>query len=182
MDANPASSPRGSHEAARAACDLIEALEVLWEHGRDTATTPISTSQLRVLYALERDGGINLRTLGEMLGSAPSSVSRLCDRLKAVGLVERSPSPVSRRELELCLTGRGKSYLGELRKRRELDLTAALDAMPPERYEDLLGGLQSLGRAFGEMEPGPGSNSPRSPDASPRTPRPSGSPSGSPQW
>ncbi|MFF3327354.1 MarR family winged helix-turn-helix transcriptional regulator [Streptomyces sp. NPDC002889] len=153
MDTKPASPPRCPYEAARAACDVVEVLEVVWERCRDTASLPVSTSQLRVLYALEREEGINLRTLGEMLGSTPSSVSRLCDRLTAVGLVERCPSPVSRRELELHLTSSGKSYLRELRERRELDLTPALDAMQPQRREDLLKGLQGLWKAFDEAEP-----------------------------
>jgi DNA-binding MarR family transcriptional regulator len=150
MDHTPAARPLRCSEAAEAACDVIEVLEVLWERGRDTASTPVSPSQLRVLYALERVEGINLRTLGELLHSAPPSVSRLCDRLKGLGLVERSPSPVSRRELELRLTTSGKSYLRELREKRELDLTAVLGAMSPARREDLLTGLQGLGSVFAE--------------------------------
>ncbi|GGW24513.1 hypothetical protein GCM10010381_04540 [Streptomyces xantholiticus] len=71
MDTKPASPPRRPYEAARAACDVVEVLEVVWERCRDTASLPVSTSQLRVLYALEREDGINLRTLGEMLGSIP---------------------------------------------------------------------------------------------------------------
>lgn len=76
-------------------------------------------SQLRVLYTLDREEGINLRMLAEALGSASPSVSRLCDRLQATGLVERAPSPVSRRELELRLTSHGKAYLVDLRMRRK---------------------------------------------------------------
>ncbi|MET9432300.1 MarR family transcriptional regulator, partial [Streptomyces sp. NPDC003036] len=72
--------------AAHAARGVIELLEVLWNKGRDmTSPAPVSSSQLRVLYILERDQPINLRTLGDVLGSAPSSVSRMCDRLDALG-------------------------------------------------------------------------------------------------
>lgn len=162
-DLTPAAQPSRFPETAEAACDVIEVLEVLWERSRDTASTPVSPSQLRVLYALEREEGINLRTLGELLGSTPPSMSRLCDRLKGLGLVERSPSPVSRRELELRLTADGKAYLRELRESRELELTAALDAMPAARREDLLKGLKGLGRVFAGAqaslwnEPAPGS-------------------------
>ncbi|MFV2119333.1 MarR family winged helix-turn-helix transcriptional regulator [Streptomyces sp. Act-28] len=146
MDANPPTSAhRSSSAAARAAGEVIELLEILWEHGREVASlVPVSATQLRVLYALEREDGINLRTLSELLGSAPSSVSRLCDRLEALGFVERFPSPVSRRELELRLTKPAKAHLGDLRARREKALTAAIAAMPPSTRASLLEGLRGF--------------------------------------
>ncbi|MGP4000163.1 MarR family winged helix-turn-helix transcriptional regulator [Streptomyces sp. 8N706] len=148
---NPAPPPRRARDAAHAAGEVIELLEVLWERGRDAASAgPVSSSQLRVLYILDRDEGINLRTLGEVLGSAPSSVSRLCDRLQALGFVERSPSPVSRRELELWLTGRGKAYLRDLRTRREDALLTAIADMSPGARKALVEGLAGFRTAIEE--------------------------------
>ncbi|WP_326647723.1 MULTISPECIES: MarR family transcriptional regulator [unclassified Streptomyces] len=142
MEANAASSQRQPQQAAQAAGQLIELLEVLWERGKDMVpSTPVSASQLRVLYSLDRDEGINLRTLGEMLGSAAPSVSRLCDRLEALGFVRRLPSPVSRRELELHLTSSGKAYLRDLRTRRQEALQAVISAMTPSERTALLKGL-----------------------------------------
>jgi DNA-binding MarR family transcriptional regulator len=131
--------------AAHAAQEVIELLEVLWNKGRDMASpAPVSSSQLRVLYILDRDQPINLRTLGEVLGSAPSSVSRMCDRLAALGFVERSPSSASRRELELRLSSRGESYLKDLRARRETALLDVISAMPPAERAALAAGLSSF--------------------------------------
>ncbi len=142
---NPEPSPRRPDDAARAASEVTELLEVLWERGREAASpVPVSASQLRVLYVLDRDEGINLRTLGEALGSAPSSVSRLCDRLQAAGLVERAPNPASRRELELRLTDRGRTYLRELREVREKALLAAIAAMSPAARQALVEGLEGF--------------------------------------
>ncbi|MCP3822235.1 MarR family transcriptional regulator [Streptomyces sp. A3M-1-3] len=160
-------SPRRSRDAARAAGEVIELLEVLWERGRDAVSShPVSPSQLRVLYSLDREEGINLRTLGELLGSAPPSVSRLCDRLEALGFVERAPSPVSRRELELRLTGRGKTYLRELRARREEALLTAIAAMTPTARKALVEGLTGFQDAVEEAEtvgrPKPGDSTMRS--------------------
>jgi DNA-binding MarR family transcriptional regulator len=139
------SSGPGRDAAARAAREVIELLEVLWNRGRDmTSPAPVSSSQLRVLYILERDQPINLRTLGEVLGSAPSSVSRMCDRLDALGFIERSPSSASRRELELRLSSRGDSYLKDLRERREAALLDVISAMPPAERAALATGLSSF--------------------------------------
>ncbi|MFH8796592.1 MarR family winged helix-turn-helix transcriptional regulator [Streptomyces sp. NPDC017941] len=145
MGVNPGSSQRRPQDAASAAREVIELLEVLWERGRDSVPpAPVSTSQLRVLYVLEREDGINLRTLGGLLGAAPSSVSRLCDRLQALGLVERTQSRVSRRELTLHLTGPGRTYLADLRSRREKALTAVIAGMSGPARACLVEGLSGF--------------------------------------
>ncbi|MGW2858791.1 hypothetical protein [Streptomyces sp. NPDC001205] len=55
------SAADGRGAAAVAAREAIEVLEVLWSHGRDLAAiAPVSASQLRVLYILAGDDGINL--------------------------------------------------------------------------------------------------------------------------
>ncbi|MFF1374750.1 MarR family winged helix-turn-helix transcriptional regulator [Streptomyces sp. NPDC058308] len=147
----------GQDAAAHAAREVIELLEVLWSRGRDIApTAPVSSSQLRVLYALDGAQGINLRTLGEYLGSAPSSVSRMCDRLHALGFIERSLSSVSRRELELRLSSRGENYLTELRARRESALLEAISAMRPAERSALVKGLSGFHDAVECTAPRPG--------------------------
>lgn len=138
-------SQQPAHDAARAGTAVIELLEVLWEQGHDAVPTdPVSPSQLRVLYCLDHEAGMNLRRLGELLDSAPSSVSRLCDRLEAMGLVERTQSPVSRRELELNLTSKADRVLADLRARREAALLAILDQMPAKARADLTKGLHAF--------------------------------------
>ncbi|MFH8629220.1 MarR family winged helix-turn-helix transcriptional regulator [Streptomyces lydicus] len=142
MDHNLPASESETHDAATAASELIELLEVLWDQGRDAVpTAPVSLSQLRVLYAVERDEGINLRTLSRLLDAAPSSVSRLCDRLQAIGYLKRAPHPSSGRELELRLTGQGVAYLVGLRARREEALRSFIARMPRGERAALTEGL-----------------------------------------
>ncbi|MER5961533.1 MarR family transcriptional regulator [Streptomyces sp. NPDC002057] len=156
MATNPAPSPREPQETTQAARELIELLEVLWERGRDmVSSTPVSATQLRVLYSLDREEGISLRTLGDLLGSAPPSVSRMCDRLEALGFVQRLPSPVSRRQLELHLTARGKAYLRDLRIQREEALLTVISAMSPASRKALLRGLTGFQDALGEGSASP---------------------------
>ncbi|APE19845.1 MULTISPECIES: MarR family winged helix-turn-helix transcriptional regulator [Streptomyces] len=163
MNTDPAPPPREPQQTAEAARELIELLEVLWERGRDmVSSTPVSASQLRVLYSLDREEGISLRTLGDLLGSAPPSVSRMCDRLEALGFVQRLPSPVSRRQLELHLTVHGKAYLRELRVQREEALLAVIADMSPTSRKALLRGLTGFHEALGEGGPA-ASSRPRTP-------------------
>ncbi|MFG3040600.1 MarR family winged helix-turn-helix transcriptional regulator [Streptomyces sp. NPDC048330] len=151
MNTNPDPSRREAQQATQGARELIELLEVLWERGRDmVSSTPVSASQLRVLYSLDREEGISLRTLGGLLGSAPPSVSRMCDRLEALGFVQRLPSPVSRRQLELHLTAHGKAYLRDLRAQREEALLAVIAGMSAASRKALLRGLTGFQEALEE--------------------------------
>ncbi|MET9730507.1 MarR family transcriptional regulator [Streptomyces sp. NPDC006458] len=118
-----------------------ELLEVVW--GR-ASTAPTSASQLRVLHILEHHDGINLRTLAASLASTPPSTSRLCDRLVAAGFVERVVSAADRREVRLHLSGRGRTFLGDLRTRREQELHKVLADMPAAKRIALLEGLESF--------------------------------------
>ncbi|WP_328498447.1 MarR family transcriptional regulator [Streptomyces sp. NBC_00414] len=129
------------HEVARVTSEAAELLEVLW--GR-ASTAPVSASQLRVLFILEHNEGVNLRTLADALGSTPPSASRLCDRLQAVGFVERRPAATSRRELRLYLSRRGRTFLSDLRTRRERALQSVLEQMPATRRTQLLAGLEAF--------------------------------------
>ncbi|UNO41083.1 MarR family transcriptional regulator [Streptomyces sp. MST-110588] len=153
---NPSSPSRRPRTAAHAASEVVELLEVLWERGRAAAPpAPVPSAQLRVLYVLERAEGINLRALGQALGAAPSSVSRLCDRLEAAGYVARRHSPLSGREVDLRLTGAGRAYLAELRARREDVLLTAIAAMAPEERAALVGGLSGFRQASEGLLPRP---------------------------
>ncbi|MEU6171933.1 MarR family transcriptional regulator [Streptantibioticus parmotrematis] len=133
--------PHEPDEVARLTARAAELLEAVWGQ---TPTAPVSPSQLPVLFVLEHNEGINLRTLADTLGSTPPSASRLCDRLQAVGFLERAPSPNSRREVHLYLTKPGRAFLAEVRARRERELTALFARMPAHKRSVLLEGLEAF--------------------------------------
>ncbi|GHA30182.1 hypothetical protein GCM10010329_61730 [Streptomyces spiroverticillatus] len=145
---DPAAAHPAGGAAAGVAREVVEQLEMLWERGRDAVpTAPVSTSQLRVLYILDERDGINHRELGRRLGARPSSVSRLCDRLQAIGYLHRSFSSTDRREVTLGLTSLGRGYLGELRAHREQELASTLAAMTPQELDALTRGLTAFRKA-----------------------------------
>lgn len=131
-------------EVAGVAAMAAELLEVLW--GR-ADTAPVSSSQLRVLLALDAHENINLRTLADHLGSTPPSTSRLCDRLQAAGFVEREVCETDRREVRLRLSPHGRTFLTDLRTRREAALRDVLDQMPATARTALLTGLEAFREA-----------------------------------
>ena len=145
-----------SGEAVRDLRLVLEDLELLWEREVNVdSSVVVSPSQLRVLYVLERAPGMNLRELGEAIGSASSPLSRLCARLEAMGFVRRLPSAQSGREIELHLTAHAKSYLAELRERRERALAQVLESVPPARFKPLVEGVRALRLTLTAGSPAP---------------------------
>ncbi|MFE5677592.1 MarR family winged helix-turn-helix transcriptional regulator [Streptomyces erythrochromogenes] len=147
----------GAHEdPAAALAAAAELLAVLHARGQDGVKPAVSPSQLRALLAVEGAEGINLRTLSDVLGSRPPSVTRLCDRLEAMGLLVRSPRPSSRREVELRLTPRGRALLDERRAIRVRELSAVLGRMAPEAVDALIAGLTAFREAAAQSYPADG--------------------------
>ncbi|OEJ36820.1 MarR family transcriptional regulator [Streptomyces agglomeratus] len=149
--------PRTLHSAdheqvAHAACAVSELLQLLWGRGQEAAPSgPLSPSQLRALTALAGQEGVNLRALGEVLGTRPSSVSRLCDRLEAAGFVERYPSTTSRREIEVHLSRRGRAVLAESRAFRAREVETVLQQMTPANLAALAEGLEAFKTAAAHL-------------------------------
>ncbi|WP_411079196.1 MarR family winged helix-turn-helix transcriptional regulator [Streptomyces sp. cmx-18-6] len=143
----------GLRDVAEAMRGVIELLEVYWTRAPDGASpVAVSAPQLRVMYVLERREGINLRHLGAELGAAPSSVSRLCDRLEALGFVRRSSSPTSRREVEVRLTAAGRLHLDRLRARRDERLAAVLARVTPASRARLREAVEALRAALTSVQ------------------------------
>ncbi|MFV2100825.1 MarR family winged helix-turn-helix transcriptional regulator [Micromonospora sp. LOL_024] len=107
----------------------------------------VSPTQLRVLSLLKDRPEINVNGLAELLDVVPSSASRLCDRLEAIGLVRRMAEPSDRREVRLTPTAAAESLLGEVRSRRHEAVQAVLDRMPARVQQDLLRALQAFAQA-----------------------------------
>ncbi|MEU4955081.1 MarR family winged helix-turn-helix transcriptional regulator [Streptomyces lavendulae] len=153
MSQRPIGSPRPREAVSAVArmSELIELLEVVWERGRDTASAPpVSSAQARVLFLVEANGRLNLRDLGRLLEAAPPSVTRLCDRLEAVGFLERHPGADDRREVLLRLTSSGRTYLERLRVRRQDALAEAMATMPEASRAALATGLADFCEAVAQ--------------------------------
>jgi DNA-binding MarR family transcriptional regulator len=107
----------------------------------------LSVVQLRALTVLHDLGTGNLGQLADGMGVTVSTSSRLVDRLVAAGLVDRRPSPRSRRELALTVTERGQAILERYDGLRLVELHALLDGLPPGRRPGALAALAEFAGA-----------------------------------
>jgi DNA-binding MarR family transcriptional regulator len=104
----------------------------------------LSVVQLRALTVLRGLGAGNLGQLATGMGVTVSTASRLVDRLVAAGLVDRRPSPHSRREVALAVTGLGAELLERYDELRLVELRALLDRLPADRRPHVLAALAEL--------------------------------------
>ncbi|KOX03044.1 MarR family transcriptional regulator [Streptomyces sp. NRRL B-3648] len=144
-----------SSAGAREIADAVEVLANLWSLAAQEAAVRLSLHQLRALRTLEAARELNLTGLAERLDIGLPTASRLCDRLEAAGLLERSLHPRNRREVQLRLTGQGRRVLGDVARRRTQALTGVLAHMAPAERAALVRGMRAFLAAQGGAPPPP---------------------------
>ena len=91
----------------------------------------VTAPQFRLLRTLETLGRVSSSTPAAALGTAPSSVTRLVDRLQAAGLVVRGTDARSRSIVTVEVTAAGRVLVADVTGRRRALLEQVLDAMSP---------------------------------------------------
>jgi DNA-binding MarR family transcriptional regulator len=136
----------GEELAAVAARVELAARGLLTLSARASIDLPgaVSLTQLRALAAAEEAGACTLGVLAEALMVSVSSASRLVDRLVAAGLLDRRPSDLSRREITLQVTPRGRRLLRRHEASRRAVFAEVLRAMSPGETRALVRGLEAV--------------------------------------
>jgi len=124
-----------------------EALVTVLDPAQGDGLLRISPTQLRVLTWLRANSPTNVNGLAYSLGVGPSSASRLCDRLEALGLLRRAADPRDRREVQVFVTAEAEHLLTELSRRRQQALEKVLALMPETSRVDLARSLTAFSDA-----------------------------------
>uniref|UniRef100_UPI001C25CBF3 MarR family winged helix-turn-helix transcriptional regulator n=1 Tax=Streptomyces buecherae TaxID=2763006 RepID=UPI001C25CBF3 len=172
-DAEPSSTC--CSETTDAVSGIAELLDVVWERARDAtahASAPASVSQLRLMYVVDRQDGMRMRKLCQLLASSPPNVSRMCDRLQILGFLERHPCPDNGREVALRLSAAGRSHLQRVRGERENMLHEAIHSMAAHERRALARGLTALATQLTTHDGAPSGHPVPSPPSPPPSPPP----------
>ncbi|MDF3301249.1 MarR family winged helix-turn-helix transcriptional regulator [Streptomyces tropicalis] len=140
--------------------DAVESLVALWFSAAEEVTPGLPARQLLALKTLRHRPELNLTALADHLGIGLPTASRLCDRLEAAGLLERTVQPLNRREVQLVVTAHGQRLLAEVTEGRVRRLADVLALMTPGQSAALHRGLLAFDQAH------------RPPARPPRRPRP----------
>ena len=111
----------------------------------------VTLPQYRALVVLQSRGPQPAHVLAAELKIAPSSVTRLGDRLVAKGLIVREPVEGNRRELRLQVTAEGAAIVASVSRRRRAELRSVVSAMPDDDRQQLVRVLETFTRAAGEV-------------------------------
>ena len=104
----------------------------------------VTLPQFRAMVLLEARGAMTVAELAAELGVAPSTASRMCDRLVAKKLVRRTLDPANRRRVRLTLHTAGRELIAASTKRRKLQITRLLKTIPAKEQDRLAAALQVL--------------------------------------
>jgi len=111
----------------------------------------VTLPQSRALIVVASRGPQRVTDIAADLGVAPSTATRMCDRLVRKGLIRRYRSAANRREVRLNLTADGRSLVHELTRRRRDELARHAEAIPTSAYPHLAEALQAFSKAVGEF-------------------------------
>ncbi|MEW1827096.1 MarR family transcriptional regulator [Streptomyces sp. NPDC088196] len=143
----------GTDAVAGRVADAVDGLAELWTTAATEASVRLSSHQLRALHALEAAPGANLTMLADRLDAGLPTVSRLCDRLEAAGLLLREAAAHNRREIQLWLTAHGREVLAEVAELRSRALTEVVRGMEPDDRAALEQGLRAFVATLREPPP-----------------------------
>jgi DNA-binding MarR family transcriptional regulator len=74
---------------------------------------------------------VTMGRVARELAMNPSSVTRACDRLVALNLLEKAPNPLNRRETLLAPTGPGRQLVDRVDRDRRRVLASVLHRLDP---------------------------------------------------
>ncbi len=106
--------------------------------------------QFRALIIMASRGPMHSAALAEAMGLHPSNATRTCDRLVALGLLDRRDNPADRRHLLLTLTEDGRKMVRSVTNRRRRAIREILGRMPADDRQQLVAAFTAFARAAGE--------------------------------
>lgn len=136
--------------------DLVELSRLLVSVAYRSLEAPeqaLPLPQFRTLTVLSRLGPCTAGGLADALGQVGSTVTRICDRLVAAGLVTRQNRPDNRREVEIALTNAGARMVQEVLTARAAEFEHILGRMRPASRAALAKVLPELLAAADDHSP-----------------------------
>ena len=124
-------------------------IESIFFDALQSALPDVASAEFEVMEVLVAQGVQRASAISEALSLAPSTLTRYCDQLAALGLITRERAPQDRRETLIDLTRKGRNSV------------KAIHAAQAEAYSARLGSVKAADRrvlvqALRRLENGPG--------------------------
>ena len=118
------------------------------------AAGPLTTTEVDILVAAERQGPIRLTDLASFAGLNPTMLSRLIPKLEQAGLVRRIRDEVDKRVCRVMATPKGSRLLDRIRSERNDALSRRLRDLDASERATLALALPILEELAERLRPG----------------------------
>lgn len=136
-------------DLATVSLGLVRALAALAEASIEQTAPGLTLQQFRALTILHEEGPQNASTLAAALGIAPSTLTRLGNRLVRDGLVDRVVDPTDRRAVLVSTTRTGDRTADRVKAWRLAELERHFADVTPGESGPLFTALEVCARLFG---------------------------------
>jgi DNA-binding MarR family transcriptional regulator len=138
-------------QLVRALLALSRAMVALAARNLAALDADVTLTQYRALVVLAGAGPQRSAVLAKELNVAPSTLTRMCDRLERKALVRRFHRHNDRRSIWLGLTAAGRDVVGVVMHARQRELEEVVRGAGPDLPVDGLDLLHAFVRACGEL-------------------------------
>jgi DNA-binding MarR family transcriptional regulator len=125
------------------------ALVAITSRSLSAVNADVTLPQFRSLVVLASAGPQTVSALADRLAVHASTMTRMCNRLVARGLVVRVPSAGDRREVVIALTSMGTSVVEDVMAARRKELDAVMRRMGDDDRIAVVVALDKFARAAG---------------------------------
>jgi DNA-binding MarR family transcriptional regulator len=119
------------HDGTEAALAVLRAMVTIADSTVQRNTEQLTLTQFRALRVVVDRTPVTMGKVARELAMNPSSVTRACDRLVALNLLEKAPNPLNRRETLLAPTAPGRQLVDRVDRDRRRVLAGVLRRLDP---------------------------------------------------
>lgn len=139
-------------DLARASLAVLRAFAAIADDSLSDVAPAMTLQQFRALTILHELGPQNAASLAAALGIAPSTLTRLANRLVRDGLIDRVTDPTDRRAVVLSITRRGTRTAERVKSWRLRKLADAFRRAAESERPAMATALARAGELFGAEE------------------------------
>lgn len=126
------------------------ALVAITARSLSSVNEEVTLAQFRTLVVLSARGPQTVTALAEHLDVHASTMTRMCTRLVARGLVVRVPSAVDRREVVITLSPSGTQLVDSVMQNRRREFDIIVDKLSDTEQRAVIDALEAFAKAAGE--------------------------------
>ncbi|WP_103353408.1 MarR family winged helix-turn-helix transcriptional regulator [Amycolatopsis sp. CA-128772] len=136
-----------------AALAVLRAMVMIADSSVERNTEQLTLTQFRALRVVVDRTPVTMGRVARELALNPSSVTRACDRLVTLNLLEKAPNPLNRRETLLAPTAAGRQLVDRVDRDRRRVLARVLGRLDPGARAAAIAAFERFAGAVEADEP-----------------------------